>query len=452
MKTKSILQAVLPLTLAAYAMGCASPAAPAGDTNQSDPNIVGDDNRAPSTPSSPPVSDAPPRHRPPRRPRPRLTRPRSRRRSPAAPVWAYAVSNDAVFVATDNTVERAAPDGTAVMTLPGLTTAMSLATDGARLYALLDQGSSAELYSTKPDGSDNVHHLSWNWGYGEPGALAVNGGRVYFSATDSSQRSNSMLVSIASPAPASPYDNPWRIEEYVDAQNLAPAFTADRLFAVDYYRQSAVRVSTVDASQSVDVIEDTLPTSAAGISTDGKDVYTRTTKGIVRVAIGSGANTDPIVVVPSATCSILIPADGSESMLDDVLVVDGATIYTACRAGATSRSAHMRRPARSPRSSRPLPTSAASRISASRRPPRILARRDERGTAVVERALARREVTGSAQREAIERDRPRRRDAPPRPARWDVRASRAPVTTARCARARGRETRWGYARTSSLRD
>jgi len=335
MKTNSILQAVLPLMLAAYAMGCASPAAPAGDTDQSDPNIVAGDTMTPSTPSSPPVSDAPPAA-------PAAAPPPAAPHAPAiatakihaAPVWAYAVSNDAVFVANDSTVERTAPDGTAVMTLPGLTTAMSLATDGARLYALLDQGSSAELYSTKTDGSDNVHHLSWNWGYGEPGALAVNGSRVYFSASDSSQRSNSMLVSIASAAPASPYDNPWRIDEFVDAQNLVPAFTADRLFAVDYYRQSAVRVSTVDGSQSVDVIQDTLPMTAGGITTDGKDVYTRTTKGIVKVAIGSGENTDPIVVVPSATCSIFDPADGSESTLDDALVVDGTTIYTACRAGA----------------------------------------------------------------------------------------------------------------------
>jgi len=168
MKTKSILQAVLPLVLAAYAVGCASPAAPAGDTNQSDPNIVGDDNRAPTTPSSPPVSDAPPAAAPPAAPPPAAPHAPAiaTAKVHAAPVWAYAVSNDAVFVATDSTVERTAPDGTAVMTLPGLTTAMSLATDGTRLYAMLDQGSSADLYSTKTDGSDNVHHLSWNWGYG----------------------------------------------------------------------------------------------------------------------------------------------------------------------------------------------------------------------------------------------------------------------------------------------
>ena len=335
MKTKSILQAVVPFTLAAFAVGCASPSSPAGDTKQSDPTIVaGGDGNGPSTPSSPPVSAAPPAApaaAPPAAPHvPAIATAKIH----AAPVWAYAVSNDAVFVANDTAVERTAPDGTAVTALPGLTTATSLATDGTRLYALLDQGSSAELYSTKPDGSDSVHHLSWNWGYGDPGALAVNGGRVYFSATDSSERSNSMLVSIAAAAPASPYDNPWRIEEYVDAQNLAPAFTADRLFAIDYYRQSAVRVSTVDGGESVQVIQDTLPMSAGGITTDGKDVYTRTTKGIVKVAIGSGANTDPVVVVPSATCSIFDPADGSESMLDDALVVDGTTIYTACRAGA----------------------------------------------------------------------------------------------------------------------
>jgi hypothetical protein len=337
MKTLSLLQAVLPLTLAAFAVGCGSQPVQAPATSPGDPAVAPEaPASAPSSPAAPPPSDATP---PPAAP---ATAPPAAPHLPAiatakihaAPVWGYAVASDMVFVTTDTAVERTAADGTAVTPLPGLANAMSLATDGTRLYALLDQGSTAELFSAKTDGSDSVHHLSWNWGYGEPGALALSGGRLYFSATDSSQRSNSMLVSVASAAPASAYDNPWRIEEYVDAQNLVPAFTADRLFAVDYYRQSAVRVSTVDASQSVDVIQDSLPSTAGGIATDGKDVYTRTTKGIVKVAIGSGANSEPIVVVPSAVCSIVDPANGSESTLDDALVIDGTTIYTACRAGA----------------------------------------------------------------------------------------------------------------------
>jgi len=337
MKTQSLLQAVLPLTLAAFVVGCGSHPAPATDASQGDPAVEPDDMaKAPSAPAAPPPSDAPPAAAP------AAAAPPAAPALPAiatakihaAPVWAYAVAGETVFVTTDTAVERTAADGTAVTPLPGLDNAMSLATDGTRIYAMLDQGSTAELYSAKTDGTDSVHHLSWNWGYGDPGALALNGSRVYFSATDSSQRSESMLVSIASAPPANAYGNQWRIEEYVDAQNLAPAFTADRLFAVDYYRQSAVRVSTVDTSQSVDVIQDTLPLTAGGIATDGKDVYTRTTKGIVKVAIGSGANSEPVVVVPSATCSIFDPADGSESVLDDALVVDGTTLYTACRAGA----------------------------------------------------------------------------------------------------------------------
>jgi hypothetical protein len=336
MKTKSLLLAVLPLTLAAFVVGCGSQPAPATDASQGDPTVQ-PDGQTPSSPATPAAPAAPaapavaaPAAAPPAAPPvPAIATAKIH----AAPVWAYAVSNESVFVATDTAVEHTAPNGTSVTALPGLASAMSLATDGTRIYALLDQGSTAEIYSAKNDGTDSVHHLSWNWGYGDPGALAVNGSRVYFSATDSSQRSESMLVSIASAPPANAYNNDWRIEEYVDAQNLVPAFTADRLFAIDYYRQSAVRVSTVDASQSVDVIQDTLPMSAAGIATDGKDVYTRTTKGIVKVAIGSGANSAPIVVVPSAACSIFDPADGSESSLDDALVVDGTTLYTACRAG-----------------------------------------------------------------------------------------------------------------------
>ncbi|MDB5219638.1 MAG: hypothetical protein JWO86_7565 [Myxococcaceae bacterium] len=335
MKTSSLLPALLPLALAAFAMGCASQPAPATDASMGNPTVQPDDTaNTPSTPGTPSPSEAPaaaPAAAPADGPHaPAITTAKIH----AAPVWTYAVANDAVFVATDVSVERTAADGSAVTKLPGLDHAMSLATDGTRIYGLLDQGASAELFSAKPDGSDSVHHLSWNWGYGEPGALAVHDNRVYFSASNWSQRSNSMLVSVASATPASAYDNPWRIEEYVDAQNVAPAFTADRLFAVDYYRQSAVRVSIVDASQSVDVIQDAVPVTAGGIATDGKDVFTRTSAGIVKVAIGSGANSAPIVVVPSAACSIFDPADGSESMLDDALVVDGTTIYTACRAGA----------------------------------------------------------------------------------------------------------------------
>ncbi len=338
MKKKSLLQAALPLTLAAFAVGCASPSTPATDPKGADPTVQPDDMaKAPSAPAAPPPSDvspaaaAAPAAAPPAPPHaPAIATAKIH----AAPVWAYAVSNDMVFVSTDTAVERTAADGSAVTPLPGLANAMSLATDGARIYALLDQGSTAELFSAKTDGTDSIHHLSWNWGYGDPGALALNGSRVYFGATASSQRSESMIVSIASAAPASAYDNHWRIEEYVDAQNLAPAFTTDRLFAVDYYRQSAVRVSTVDTSQSVDIIQDTLPMTAGGITTDGKDVYTRTTKGIVKVAIGSGAKSEPIVVVPSAACSIVDPGDGAQSLLEDALVVDGTTLYSACRAGA----------------------------------------------------------------------------------------------------------------------
>jgi hypothetical protein len=336
MKTTSLLHAVLPLTLAAFAVGCGSSPAPATDASQGDPVVQPDDSsNAPAAPAAAAPSEAAPATAPASAPADAPHAPAiATAKIHAAPVWTYAVSNDAVFVATDTTVERTAADGSAVTPLPNLANAMSLATDGTRVYAMLDQGASAELFSAKADGTDSVHHLSWSWGYGDPGALALHDNRVYFSASDSFQRSNSMLVSVGSAPPPSAYDNPWRIEEYVDAQNVAPAFTADRLFAVDYYRQSAVRVSIVDASQSVDVIQDAVPPSAGGITTDGKDVFTRTSQGVVKVAIGSGANTQPIVVVPSATCSIIDPANGSASSLDDALVVDGTTIYTACRAGA----------------------------------------------------------------------------------------------------------------------
>jgi hypothetical protein len=189
------------------------------------------------------------------------------------------------------------------------------------------------VFSVKSDGTDGRRHLGWSFNNGDPGALAVNGGRVYFAASNPARPAQSMLVSLAAAPPATGASAPWVVEEYVDAKNLAPAFGTGRLFTLDHYRQSAVRVSTADTTASVDVIKTALPATAAGIATDGKDVFTRTAKGIVKVAIGSGANSEPIVVVPSAACSIFDPGDGSESILDDALVVDGTTLYTACRAG-----------------------------------------------------------------------------------------------------------------------
>jgi hypothetical protein len=333
MKTKSLLSVALPMTLAAFALACgSSPSSSSTDESEQNPTVEPDDTT--KAPASPPAAAAPPETP---APAPATAPPVAAPAIPtakihAAPVWHYAVANDAIWVATANAVERTAADGTMPTPIPALAEATALTTDGTRVYALLDKGWSAEVFSTKSDGTDGLHHLSWSYNYGDPGVIAVNGGRIFFSASNPSRPDQSMLVSIASGPPAGG-NAQWRVEEYLEAQNLAPAFATDRLFAVDYYRQSAVRVSTVDTSESVDVIQQAMPRTAAGIATDGKDVFTRTAKGIVKVAIGSGANSEPIVVVPSGTCSIFDPADGSESLLDDALVVDGTSIYTACRAG-----------------------------------------------------------------------------------------------------------------------
>jgi hypothetical protein len=331
MKTLSLLQAALPLTLAALAVGCASPASSPNDGSEPAPTVTPNDSPKAPAPASTPVPEPAPAAS---TPAPPATPVIATAKIHASPVWHYAVANDAVWVATGTAVERTAPDGTAVAPVPALADATSLATDGTRIYAVLDKGTKAELVSAKTDGSDGAHHLDWSFAYGEPGALALHAGRAYFSATNVARPAQSMIVSLPAAAPAGGGNTPWVIEEYVDALSTSPAFTTDRFFAVDFYRQSAVRVSTADTSQSVDVIQQELPFHAGGIATDGKDVFTRTTQGIVKVAIGSGANSEPTVVVPSATCSIFDPADGSESILEDALAVDGTTLYTACRAGA----------------------------------------------------------------------------------------------------------------------
>lgn len=335
MKTTNTLRTLLPLSLAAL-FACASPAASNnaddGSDNSGNPASTGPA-ATPASPAAPaaPVTPAPVTPAPAPAPvLPAITTAKVH----AAPVWTYAVSNDAIFVATDTTVERSAADGTAIAEIPSLAAAFSLATDGTRVYAFLD-GNSAELYSMKTDGTDGVHHLDWSWNNGDPGALSVFGGRVYFTATRSDKRSQSSIMSVSAAPPLGGGSVSTTFEDYADAQSLAPAFTTDRLFTVDYYRGSAAtRLMLADTSKSVDVVHADVPATSAGIATDGVDVYTRTAAGIVKVAIGSGQGSAPIVVVPSATCSVFDPADGSASALDDALVIDGTNIYTACRAGA----------------------------------------------------------------------------------------------------------------------
>jgi hypothetical protein len=328
MKTTSLGLALLPLFASLFVFACGAPA-PTGET---EPEQVAapkkEDAPPPPAAKTPPPSDAPPATQPP--PGPSIATAKIH----AGPVRHFAVGDDALWIATDTMVERTALDGTGAAPVPSLAAATALATDGTRVYALLDKGSLYELFSVKSDGTEGAHHSNWSWTNGDPTALTVNAGRVYFAASLPSRPADSKIVSATAAAPLGGGNVPFQLEEYVDAKTIAPVFTKDRLFAVDYFRQSAVRVSIADASASVDVIQDEVPMAAGGIATDGTDVYTRTSKGIVKVAIGSGANSEPIVVVPSATCSIFDPADGAESVLEDALVIDGGTIYTACRAGA----------------------------------------------------------------------------------------------------------------------
>jgi hypothetical protein len=333
MKTIATLRTALPLTLAGVLFACASPAtATAGDPTGADQN---DTSTPPpntsTTPAAPPAAPAPPAATP----APVAVPAIATAKVHPAPIFSYAIDETYLWVATDVAVERNAPDGTNVQPVPDLAAGFTLASDGARIYAFLDNGDSAELYSMKNDGTDGQHHFNWSFNNGSPSALTVHAGRTYFTSTRSDHSSQSAIVS-ASAVPAGDGSNlQTQVEDYVDAQATPPAFGTDRLFSVDYYRQSAaMRVTLGDSSKSIDVIHAEVPSTAAGIAMNATDVYTRTAQGIVKVAIGSGDGTDPVVVVPSVTCSIFDPADGSESVLDDALVLDGTSIYTACRNGA----------------------------------------------------------------------------------------------------------------------
>jgi hypothetical protein len=307
-------------------MACSSAAAPppGGDGNEANK----EDDNTPAASTSPPGTETNPITPP-----PPTTTPVAMGKIREAPVRSYAVTNDALFVATGTAVERTTLDGATPTPFASLAGSISLASDGLRVFGLIDRGFSVlELTSVQAtDGMGLAVHAGWDRNQGEPMALALSEGRLILTTRRANPR-DSIIVSMTTSAING--NTPWRIEERVESQFVTPAFTAGRLFAVDYFRQSAVRVSLVDSSESVDVIMDELPTSAGGIATDGLDVYTRTARGIVKVPVGASSNTLPTVVIPSATCSIFDPGTGAVSVLEDDLAVDATTIYTACRAGA----------------------------------------------------------------------------------------------------------------------
>lgn len=331
------------LSLATFALACSSAAPPGGSRNGDDESGANDDgskapaasNPSPSTPSgeNQPLDPSSPSPSP-AQPSPAVTIPMAKVH--AGNVWDFAVTDANVFVATDTVVERAGPDGTGSAPIPSLSNVNALATDGARVYAVVDRGSSSyEIRSAKTDGTEDVKHLSWSSYYdGVPTTLAVHGTRLYFTTAKTGNPSASMIVSIASAPPLGGGSVPWTREEFVDSQFVPPTFTADRLFAVDYHRQSAVRVSIVDATASVDLVKDALPRASSGIATNATDVFTRTTKGIAKLAVAAAAGVQPAVIVASSACSVVDPSDGSTSVLEDTLVADGGTLYAACRAGA----------------------------------------------------------------------------------------------------------------------
>jgi hypothetical protein len=249
-------------------------------------------------------------------------------------VRAYVASSDALWIATDNTVEKMAPDGAGPVPLGAFGATSLLALSDARVFGVVDKGTFYEIFSTKPDGTEGTHHLNWLKSNGEPTGIVINDGRIYFSAAVADTTQSKILSANATPPLSG--NALYRTEELVDAKSVLPVFTDGHLFAVDHVRQSAVRVSLTDASESVDFIQDDVPMTAGGIALQGTDIYTRTAKGIVRAPTTAAANSTVNVVVPSTACPVFDEATGAASVLDDALVVDGTTLYAACRAGANA--------------------------------------------------------------------------------------------------------------------
>ena len=333
MKTLSLL---VSLSLATFAVAC-------GEPSTSSPEV---DEAAP--PAS--TEAAPPKKKPAQKDSDTSATteaPANKSAEPSAPadtavttaklrdgVRSFVVSNDALYVATDKTVEKSAPNGAGATPLGAFGATIDLALTDARIFGLVDKGTFYEVFSTKLDGTEGTHHLNWLKSSGEPGNVAIHDGRIYFTSTTSDAAQNRILSASATP-PASG-NALYRTEELVDAKSVLPLFAGGSLFAVDHVRQSAVRVSLTDASESVDFIKDAVPMTAGGIALQGTDIFTRTAKGIVRAPSNAAANTTATVVVPATACPVFDEATGVASTLDDALVIDGATIYAACRAGANA--------------------------------------------------------------------------------------------------------------------
>lgn len=327
MKTLSF---ALSFSLAAFAFACSA-----------EPTTVDPAKGTPDESGEQPAAETPAPEKPKDAPKVDDTTPKAEE-TPAVPagittakiregVRSFAASNDALWIATDTTVEKTAADGTAPVALTAFGKTINVALDDARVYGLVDKGNFYEVLSTKADGTEPAHHLNWLKSNGEPNSLALSGGRIFFSTTTATAMNNRIMSASATPPLAG--NAPYRTEEQVDAKAVVPVFTADRLFAVDHVRQSAVRVTPGNQAASVDFIQDKVPLTAGGIATDGTDVYTRTTKGIVRAPVNAGSNATPTVVIPGASCAIFDEGTGAESVLEDALVIDGKTIYAACRAG-----------------------------------------------------------------------------------------------------------------------
>jgi hypothetical protein len=260
--------------------------------------------------------------------------------APGAPIAAakiqstvkdFAVTADALWFATDTAVQKAGLDGTNPAPQAFLAGSVALATDGTRVYGMVDHGDEDDLVSLKGDGTDPKTHAQWNKADGDATTLSVHDGRVYLTTTQFLDPTQSEIASVPAIALLGDFTQ-WRLDELAESGVIPPAFGTGTLFAVDYSRAAALRVAIGDSSSAVDIIDADLPRGAGGISTDGTDVYTRTGAGVVKVPVGAAVATQPTVVVPSSACSIFDPGDGSTSNVEDALAVDATSIYVACRA------------------------------------------------------------------------------------------------------------------------
>jgi hypothetical protein len=236
-----------------------------------------------------------------------------------APVRDYALVDDGILVVQSG-VKKTDFAGANASAFPNLPNAGAIEVDGGRVYAI----ASTSIISATLAGADPRTHAT---NVKDVYAFRVSGANAYISQGFEDDAVGVVRV---------PLDGSARTTLFpgVNARSHGPIFAANRVFAVDYgkpvtignSRNGGVWFSTGSGAPTKVTSGDYGQIgSFASMTTDGTDVYARTSQGVVKWSAATvTAGAAPTIVVPKASCS------ASGYTVEDVLAVDASSVYTVC--------------------------------------------------------------------------------------------------------------------------